>query len=261
MKRIDFLGAPGVGKTTLYNSLLQQRGRHEKWLTVEEAKLLIAKRYVRNNFYSIKELARLLILNTVKKRVLQNKLSENICNSLTKQALKDKLDDWMPFIDLCGESLGDLSKPSYYRFLLAKWLLSQLDDVVLVESVDFNYTVLFDESLSQRATGLMPWDYSFGERQSRRYYNLIPPPYAVVYLCAEPQQIIKRITDRPQKSFIVQHQGLSCHELLERTKIAAMIVEIGAGILRERGIPVLELDAELPIDEIVVVAQNFISKN
>ena len=74
MKRIDFLGAPGVGKTTLYNNLLQQRNHREKWLTLEEAKLLITKRHVRSNFHSLKEFARLLILHTVNMRVLQKNL-------------------------------------------------------------------------------------------------------------------------------------------------------------------------------------------
>lgn len=251
MKRIDLLGAPGVGKTTLYKELLQRRNRHDHWLTLEEAKILITKRHLRGNFRSLKEFAGLLILHTVNVRVLQKKLSENIYLSLADKALEERLEDWMPFIELCSESLGDHNKPPFYRFLLAKWFLSQLEEAALVESVVSEDIVLFAESLSQRATGLMPWSYSLGEQQSRKYFNLMPAPHAVVFLRAESQQVKKRIINRSRQKIIVQHHGLSENELLERVEIATTIVEIGAGVLRERGVHILELDALLPINSLV----------
>ena len=258
MKRIDFFGVPGAGKTTLYNELLKSHNRHDRWLTVEEAKIIITKRHVRGNFRSLKEFTRLLLLHTVNIRVVQKRLSEALHVSLANKALQKKLEEWMPFVELCGESLGDWSKPPFYRFLLARWFLSQLEDVALVESNYYGDYVLFAESLSQRATGLMPWDYSLVERQSLKYFNLMPAPYAVVVLRAEPQQVIKHIMKRSRQKIIAQHQGLSDHELLERAEIAAMIVEIGTKVLRERGIRILELDALLPLEGLVEETKKFI---
>ena len=181
MRRIDIIGAPGVGKTTVYNALLKLHNRQDKWLTLEEAKILIAKRYVCGNYRSLKEFARLLILHTVNIKVVQNKLSEKIYTSLGKNALKERLEEWMPFIEFCSESLGDNNKPPYYRFLLARWFLDQLEDVALVESFNLNdHIVVFAESLAQRATGLMPWSKSRGN-SSEKYFKLMPSPDAVCF--------------------------------------------------------------------------------
>ncbi len=257
MKRIDFLGVPGVGKTTLYYKLLQQRDDYEKWLTPPEAKILIAKKHVKANWRSAGELLRLLALQ-LPNRTLQKKLTENISDTLAGKAFQERLQEWMPFIELCSFSLADGSKPPYYRFLLAKWFLSLLNDVALIESADLKHQVLFDDSLSQRATGMMPWDRLSGEQQSRKYFSLMPPPVAVVYLRADPQLIADRLVKR--KKVIAQHQDLSYHDLLERTKIAALIVEAGAETLHSRGIPVLMVDALLPIAEMVVETKKLLTK-
>ena len=258
MKRIDFLGAPGVGKTTLFNELLKQRGHcGKKWMTPQESKILIAKQYVRSDLWSLKEFIRFLILQFANP-VVQKKLTENIYKSLADKAFKEKLEEWMPFIELCGKSLGDTGKPSYYRFLLAKWLLSQLEDVALIELNNFNKQVIFEESLSQKAVGLMPWDYILGEKQSIEFYNLMPPPGAVVLLRADPEKVTERLMNRKSEKLIVQHRGLSYHDLLERTKIATLIIKTGAETLNKRGIPILDLDGLLPVQELLQKTFNFI---
>ena len=209
MRRIDLLGAPGVGKTTLYNELLKHHNREDQWLTLEEAKILIAKRYVHYNIHSLKELVRSLMLHTINIKIVQKKISENIYCSLAKKALNEKLEEWMPFIEVCSKSLGDNNKPPYYRFLLARWLLDQLNDVALVQSAVQNDYVIFAESLAQRATGLMPWNISTVEKQSEKYFKLMPAPDVVVLLQAEPQLIIKRIIQRADQKVIIQHRDLS----------------------------------------------------
>lgn len=258
MERIDFFGVPGVGKTTLYNELLKQRRRKEQWLTPEEARICIAKSYLCSRCNSMREQTRLLLLNVVKINVVQKRLTERLTSSLAGKALRRRLIEFMPFIELCAESLGDKNKPPFYRFLLARWFLNNLEEAALVGEFNINKKVLFDESLSQRATGMMPWDYSAGEAWSRKYFELVPLPDAVILLRAEPAQIANRIIGRKEQKINFQHRGLTDNEVRERIKIAAMVVKTGAGILRERGVRILELDALQPIDKMAEETAFFI---
>ena len=257
MKRIDFIGSPGVGKTTLYNLFMARRKRHEQWLTPVEAKINIAKEYLRQCSCFSKDMVRLVLIQLIQVRSVQNKLSESIYNSLASKALKERVNSWMPFIELCSESLGDQEKPPFYRFQLAKWFLNDLQDTALVDSARINKTVVFDESLSQRATGLLPWNIKFIGQQSRKYFKLMPPPDGLIVLQAEPEIIVQRIMARRPQKVNAQHEGLVEEELWERIKIYAEIVGIGSAVLRERGVQVLALDAALPVEVMLSKLNHF----
>lgn len=260
MKRIEFLGAPGIGKTTIYCELMRQRKRQDKCLSIDEAKIAITKCYLRRHPHTINNISRLILLYAFCVTAVQKRLSESISQSMAKKALESRLESWMPFIEKCSFCLADCTKPPYYRFLLANWFLCQLNDVALVEAHNMDYKVIFDESLSQRSMGILPWNNPVDKKQVRDYFMLVPAPDAVVCMYAKPQYIYERVKARQQNRIIVQHKGLSDSELMERTKYAAEVVDNGLRVIKERGIPVIEVNACLPVDQIVEKIQQFIWK-
>jgi len=43
MRRIEFIGGPAVGKSTVLNEVIKMRSPDESWITVEETKIHLAK--------------------------------------------------------------------------------------------------------------------------------------------------------------------------------------------------------------------------
>ncbi len=244
MKRIDFMGAPGIGKTTLFNELNKFHSRSKKWLTIQEAKVYIANGILSDHFLSIVNLKKFLI-NAARPKGLQKQIVDNVLSSAATDALLLKQSEWSRYLEFCAYQIGFLQKEPIYRIYLAKWLESILSNVALAEEYNSPHKVLFDESLSQRAPGLLPWDHTSCLKECHDYFKLMPAPFAVVHLNAKPEQIAKRIIERSKVITIsMQHRGLTRTELLERSKSANAIFQVGAEVLRERGIKVIDLDAD-----------------
>ena len=63
INRIDFIGAAGVGKSTLFHELHKTRRKNEQWMTPQEVEIKIAQSESRKYPHSINNVLRSRILN------------------------------------------------------------------------------------------------------------------------------------------------------------------------------------------------------
>ncbi|MBS4033662.1 MAG: deoxynucleoside kinase [Ignavibacterium sp.] len=260
MKRIDIIGAPGVGKSTLVNLLLEKRKNTSVWLTVDEAKTLIAKEEIKNNYSIIKRLLGLLILNIINKKKLRECFRDMVNETVEKKAFQEKLELWEPFIEFCVNCVGDHNKDAYYRLLLANSFLHIIKDVALIERSKIKTKVVFDYSLSQNVTGLISWNYEVGSKLSKEYFELMPRPDALIYIEATPEIIVDRIIQRSSEIIITQHRELSSKEILQRTKITISNISSGVRVLQDKGIPILTIDSTQSLDDAAYFCSEFLDQ-
>lgn len=240
LKRIDVLGAPGVGKSTIYNELTKRRKKSSEWVTPEEAALLLAKEYLtKSSNATLKYFA----ISTFKIPFLLrfNKLFANqIINQYGFKFLKEQSSNYNEFLDVALSGALIQEKEPIRRLIGINWFYGAYKRTLLFENSKFKNIVLFDESLSQKVYGITISKKKFFEKTCTNYFKFMPPPAGLIYCETDLKELFERITKRHK--IIPGHSDLSKEELREYIEVQAEISEIGKNIIKSRGIPVIELD-------------------
>jgi thymidylate kinase len=251
MKKVEFLGAPGIGKTTIIKELISCRKKNDKYISLGEAKNIILKRNILNKIYQPKSLLKLVILKYGKLLGLTEKYYDDIIGTLSNSSGNSNYDEFRPFLKCCDKLLRHSEDDPIYRLLTTRWLLISLDEYINLNSIDLNYTVIIDEFVTHKSIGILSSSNSFEDKHCKEYFSLVPTGDLVIYLYAEPKIIMERIIQRRSERITYQHRGLSESQILEKTTMAVRIVEMGAEILKERGVNVVKIDGTNTIARIV----------
>lgn len=242
MKRIDFLGAPGVGKSTLYKELLRQRKKPDKFLTPEEAKVEVAKKHLIENKNIKKHFLKSLILNCSIFRKKHCCLAEKILKNEKNEVLwknKEKYNEVLK-IALRGSNIEE--KIPYRRFLGLSWFFDVFQKVLFLEE-NFDDFVIYDESLSQKIYGLIFSENKEYEDSIVDYFRNCPKPFCVIFCRINKKGIFKRIKQREKTGKIIPgHRDVNNKKLEEIIVNQIEVSEIALKVLKERGIHVLEID-------------------
>lgn len=155
MKRIEFIGASGVGKSTLFDELLKIRGPKDNWMSPKEAKIYLAKKEKVTGSIVQKTFQIYLKINLIKKfqaqmaSIILNKHSKNIIDSLG-----DKYSDVASLkLDSVIESLRlDLLNKNNKRnavkeLFLLKYYYDSLYEIMLFDYLDLDRIVVFDDGI------------------------------------------------------------------------------------------------------------------
>ena len=235
MFRLDFLGAPGVGK-----SLLSKRAQRcdagalgpdcAAVRSIMDGGVKIKERGLRNEV--------LLRVPFLRQRFLGREIA-----SLEKKAFPGyvkKHEGFFDFVHGCSwlKSNTFLFSYGYQHFS------SVVRRIAFLEERGCHTPVLFDESLCQKSFAVIPWD-SANEEHIRSYFEMVPLPDAMIHVDADGCQVVRQIYERKRTTGRVLnvHAGLCESQLLNLTQVCLQFARVGAFCIRERGCPVLSLAA------------------
>jgi len=262
MRRIDFLGAPGVGKSSIYNILLHHRGENKIWLTPEELKFKVyAKQYGKKNTLKLKILNLLINQNNILFPFIKAKLQKEF-SRLENETIFAKKDIYNTFMEYALSIEGQVDKDAFRRFKGLGWFFDTLKTVAWLEQTETDDWVIFDESLCQKVFGIINSDQCLEQEKVEGYFQSLPLPEALVHLRLNPDENFKRIKSR--QKMIPAHKALSDKGILKTLELYAEISGLGASILESRGCVVFHLDmvgelknnAEVLENHIIRIANN-----
>ena len=250
IKRIDFLGVPGSGKSSVYAGLLRKRTKRD-WLTPEEAKLKIARSesFSRRTF---KNTTKSFLSNLPGFKWAGGLLVEAVVSPIEDDVLWSQRDKWKNFLEACITA-PQLEETHPVRILQdLSYLLDRVKDVALLKHFGFEGEVIFEDSLSQRAGMVLA--------HSGRYEDLfsfeVLRPAAVIYLKTSPKLVLERIKGRSK--VILKHRGLSNNELMDQLEREIIINDKIFLSAQKNGIKVCELDASAGLSYIIQSASKFV---
>jgi len=244
VNRIDFLGAPGVGKSTLYNALISQNPIQNNWLKPSEAKIMLAQMLSRSQRHSFQNYAISLLLNINLFHKIHPVLSGVVCNKHRTRSLWNDAEDEVA-LDYFIQANALSPYPSNIRLLRYCWLLEIKQDVALFEQyIPDDFTVLFDESLTQRLISLGPWNSQDEQQNLHKLCGLLGDVSSVVFLDAKDETVIQRVEDRRDVRITRAHSIMNEEDLKSETRKNLKSARQIADMLERKDIPVIRVNAE-----------------
>ncbi len=240
MKRIDFFGSPGAGKTTLYKELYKQRKPSNQWLTPVETKIQITKNYLKGNkqipYYYLNKV--IFNFNIFKK--IQFLLSEKILNRYQKEILWNSKDLYTKFFEIALMGMNIKEKDPLRRIMGINNFFEIIKEVIIINNHKTTDLIIFDESILQKIYGVTHWKFNYFENIVINYFNSVPVPTLLIYCKLDPKETFNRIKKRKKR--IAGHRNVENNELFEIIKAQINIAELGVNILRKKEVKILELN-------------------
>ncbi|TVQ64917.1 MAG: hypothetical protein EA360_11235 [Balneolaceae bacterium] len=248
-KIVELLGPSGIGKSALYHELRKRWKPNEKWVSFDDifaTPKQFPGTYVRTVF-----------------RPLKKAWEEpyDYSRSLKNYNIWDQLDGYSnPF--LFGEygdffhTVMDLVErhcrvgysgedKRFQTFFMIMWSVGQLNTVLELEGDDRLFLMKDGEMLLSRIMHLN--SPSFDEDALFAYLKVVPKPEALIRLVAPADQVVKRIKKRGRVASL--HLGMDDETIYKYTSNTLEMLAKACEELKEKGVPVLEVDAEKEIKE------------
>ncbi len=246
MKRIDFVGAPGVGKSTFYKALIKERGQTFKFLTLKEAQSEVMKNSFRKDlglfcfFFS----SFLMSISLLKK--IRSILVKEIFQKYENLFLRDE--KYNIGLD-CFVNLVSMSTlPPKIKLLRYAYMKETLQNVIFLEKfLTPAIPVLFEESLTHRLISVGPWKSEKEKNFLCDLYHLVKGAECLIFLDAKDDVVIKRIKQRKQMNKV--HQGMSKNQLERDIKKSLVATRQLIDFVEQKGVRVIKIDAQRPISE------------
>ena len=241
MKRIDFLGVAGAGKTAILG-----RVSEKERVTLPAAAAELAACRAMALSINVNWKRRLLgRIPLIRKLLYGGVIPKEEATAFARFAEQHDA-----FLATVHESFALSGRSQYRRAVGYYHFLRTVRRIAFLEQWLEDETVLFDESLSQKVYAVMPWDRG-NEAHARRYFEHMPLPTALIHLDADAAQVVRQVRERERATgkLIPGHRGLSNEELMTTTDTCLHFARIGAECLQARGCPVLSLTASVPPEQ------------
>jgi len=253
---VEFFGAPGVGKTTLYKEVVKKMPKD--WITEQNAIFKSKMTFVNRNslkfffyktLYSIPQTAKFLskIHEPVNHRVLLSKF----------------IKDFPVFYKFSLDCIFKNSSTSYRKTTAFLQFFDTVKRRTLINKSNLNIRVLSDESLCQRIFAQLS-EEEIDERQLvEQYFKNIPFTGRLVYVKLNEFEIVNRIQKRYKQTKKINYMntGMSSEDLLKQVKKYASYVETGVKILEQKGVTALHIDNSLSVEKNSNIIVDFLSNN
>lgn len=262
MNRIDFLGVPGVGKTTTYNLLGQTRQSSNEFLLFKEAYDLALTSQLPSH---------LRLVNKVQRTLGNNKLVQPFCKPLrnlvnhelskakrrfeNEKPFEQIAEIWREYPDMLFLRLDGAGKqvlpeqntsPSEYINILLKTSLRMKQFVLLDQSLPKKTTVVMEKSFTQMVFFNSDFSKKIDPDIIARYIKGIPRPAGVIIFNASQQEIVTRLRQRAKMGWVSSfHRAIIDTDLLDEwVNKACEIVGLARSVLLELGVNVFVLNSE-----------------
>jgi len=249
VKRIEFIGAPAVGKSTMYREIDKLRRARDKWITYDEARKKIAENMDIKGINLLK-LMQICLRYNILKRIQDTFISALLASH--EEDIFDKMET--KYTDITEGIINDPSVCNYITTLKELRLYKHYYDLLFKKVLTPDYFdtkgyILYDEGLININKVFETKESSRDIFEDKRNYDLDIIPSGVVFCNMEKEKYLQRVKTRIQKghgTFIETGLGgdlaVWCGLRLESAKNKAQV-------LKEYMIPVLEIDMSEPIEE------------
>ncbi len=208
MKRIDIIGAPGVGKSFIFHNFFKKiRDDYIK----PDYDIHIQRGKINSFHEGIYDTILFHIVNMVPDRRYVKKLSDKynyIDLSLSIKNNKSKnIDKFIiGVLDLVEEYVLDQRK----KLLVLHELNIVIRNYLYNDYYSVGKYVVFDESLLHKSL-LILGDNSNSYKSLEKLFKILPLPSGVIYVYASEKNILKRINERNKK--IISHIDFTKHDI------------------------------------------------
>lgn len=235
---MEIIGAPGVGKTTIYEALAKLWSKKEPWALSKEFLPILHVSDIQTPLKWLYLIRRLLgkpsvdqkkVTNAAYTFLQENRAFSSLCWDLIH---KNRTEDHL--------GVDNRFRSAYYVYKVFGVYQS------IVTSCD-NRICVTDELLTHRIIQLTK--ESVNKNEIREFVNALPLPAGIICLDAPVEVLKKRLTERQRR--IIRHQGRNSSDLAkvashDRAKLLFLCKE-----LEERGVSVLYINASQSINSCV----------
>lgn len=244
---VEFIGAPGVGKSSVYKALCRTWNKEQKW--IHQNVLLYSQKKTAYPF-----------LSWVNYKI-RSFLRINFQQSLPVNAGVQYVQAHEPMAKFCWDHLSDSAYSSNadmgLRFRSAFFLFRDFCKYQAIRDNANGKTCVIDEGVLQKSF-LIHEDPTLTQNLLDDYFSVCELPRAVLWVHVEsPEVILKRLTHRHK--YIASHLDKDETSLIEETKKWAELIKSIACKIKHLGVEVHQLDGTLPIKSNVKKAQEILT--
>jgi len=231
MVRIDFIGAPGCGKTTLVNKFINASLIDEAYKLSKARKLVLGK-----HFASKHESSKISRFSRWKK-ILLEKVNPSFDKPKVNAFLAGRMGQFDSLLTsiLLNLSENSASKNTYLRLKRLEWFTRILEDVLIVSEFAEESVILCDESLSSK---FYQNDFGMvGKELSDSLRNTLLPK-GVIYVYCDRETILDRLISRKKTTVAHSTQQASSlskvvdDELIQAKKVVNELVQHNVFMLK-----------------------------
>jgi len=253
MKRIEFIGASGVGKTTLFNTVLANRTIIDNWITPEEARVKIVKSLSERILIDKRSIKIVCIkANIFKKK--HASWATGILQKYENKVFKFCLSDYNCLVDFLFTGLNNniqlepIRKAKFIEF----YYKILVRDIGLLDYFNVNDTIVYHDGIIHNNSGIQNYsDYNEKVCKKPKVSNKINPIgviYCKLSLDDNFNRRKHRIANSKNKGTIVE-RNLNDKELYDLCERSLASTERKANVMKSAGIPVLVIDTSLNTQE------------
>lgn len=257
MNRIDIVGVGGVGKSTLMKNLKAKRS-NKTWLDENEALNIAARNAIKSTKASY-VLIKIIFLISKTGIKLPKTVLLQVLNKMGSSQFRNFLKENPDFLRAIIKGIERQSSNNIQKLDFIHHFVHVIQKYSFIEhySKRTNW-VIWDESLTHKMFAVIPWEMDSIDLV-KHYCETMPLPNGVIYLRDNPENITKKIKNRTLKGITISaHENLSTNCLTKLNSITIQLVEFSIEILKNRGINVLELNAQDKKEVNLLKAQKFV---
>jgi hypothetical protein len=228
-RQAEFVGPPGVGKSTLYRATLEHLDASSPYRTAQEGWHLAALASL-NQTSPLRRVARRSAFLAPR---IGAAYARRHAAAATEEAFRQALQVHGPFLDCCIDMARTGFGDVVARFTRLPSMLEQLRDLYLWSLLPSGLRILQQDALTQKG-----WACAREAREA--FFSLVPRPGAVIFVTAPADVVVDRLRNRSRR--ISAHVGLDDRGLDAATRDAAEAFELAAAFMKRRGVPALEVD-------------------
>jgi len=258
IKRIEFIGPSGVGKSTFYNHYLSQRKPELHWFSKEE----VVQQYA-NEIINIKELPLRLqfyIKFGIKRKYYEQWFYRHFIKGYKNQIINESIDNYSILLDILIKDFAENKEVHPFNKLkMFNFYTQRLEELALVNHVGNNQKVLFDDGVIHNNSGLSnPLYFESLKNCDTTILKLILPS-GVIYCDLPLEENLKR-----RKNRIGSGKGTFLEKDLDMVSLKKLTIHSNKKVsekiqnIKNLGIPVLQLNMNDTIDKMVSEVDHFI---
>lgn len=260
MYKIEFIGAPAIGKSTVLEKTVTLRSKNDSWLTSKEAKIKIAinKKYKKFNMQKLFQFC--LKMGIIKG--MHNYLSAFILKEDEKYIwdnLNAKYND-LVFLFL-NEINNNKDLNSMVKMKLINFYYGLIKEYIILDYFIFNNLLVYDEGIIHNNDAFKNEKIcgEFIQKNIQQKTNIIPS--GIIYCFINDGSVyLKRRIERIKKGngiFLERQLNNKEIELLCSRSLKSANNKVN--ILKKYNIPILEIDMSNPIEDNAKKVYKFIS--
>jgi len=259
-KIIEICGVPGVGKSTIFSELERIEKSGFNWKTIsnlnpmgDQSRTEFIKRIISDILKGKKPRNKRTKalesnLDYVKRIYRTLKLGRKFVDTyILKEAGIRFTQKYPDYIDACWQNIyfkqAKSSNGLDLRFEKAEFIYLIIKKIQVLMENKSNKVMIIDEGLINMIDRVLYENTDDGSEkiEIEKRVNAMPWPSAIVYLSTSLEEITKRILSR--KDIRDMHKNLDHNELITFSENSMKRIEIAINHLRDKGVPVLELDS------------------